>query len=407
MVAKLAWRNVWRNKRRTLITAASIMFAVFFSAFMLAIQQGAWDNLLGNMVNYYVGYAQIHSNGYWEEQTIDKAFPVDEKLDELRAIPEIQDLVPRIESYALAAYEEGTTGVLVVGVDPEVENNMTQLESRLIKGYYFKEGEQAILIGAGIAENLKLTVGDTLVLISQGYRGVNAAGKYPVKGILKFGSPDLNKRMVYLPLATAQWFFGADNLVTSLALDIGSKEETVSAIFAVEQQIGTEAYEIMDWKAMLPDLVEARALDAASNQLVLLILYVIITFGIFGTILMMTKEREYEFGVLISIGMSRWKLAVGVWLELFFVGIVGTLAGIALSVPLVYFFHLNPIDLSIMGEEAVATYEKFGMEPLLPTALNPDIFTSQALIVFLITTVLAVYPFWKIFRLQPVAAMRA
>ncbi len=404
MLFTLAWRNIWRNKRRTYITAASVLFAVLFAAFMQAIQRGAWDHMVNNVVNAYFGYAQIHGQGYWEEQTIDKSFEIEKQIQDLsREIPQIQSIVPRVESFALASYGTLTMGVLVIGIQPELEKEMTRLESRLVAGQYLDEDEKAVLIGKGIAENMHLEVGDTLVLISQGYHGVNAAGKYPIKGLVNFGAPELNKQMVYLPLKEAQWFYGTEQRVTSLALKIDDPEEVEPVVRAVKASLDEATYEVMDWKELIPDLVEAKEVDTAGSYLVLLLLYVIISFGIFGTILMMTKEREYEFGVLIAIGMNRFKLAFTVWLEILMLGLVGAVAGILLSIPLVAYFHVNPIRFS--GKMAEA-YEKFGVEPVLPAAFDVDIFLLQALVVFLITTVLAVYPLLKIRTLQPMAAMR-
>lgn len=407
MLLKLAWRNIWRNKRRTLITAASIMFAVFFASFMQSLQKGVWDNMLGNVVNFYYGYAQIHQKGYQDEQSIDMAFAIDKNLENLATnIPEIKAVVPRIESFALASKETATAGVLVVGIKADLENELTNLADRVVEGNYLEGEKKAAMIGKGVAEKLKLSVGDTLILVSQGYHGVNAAGKYPVQGILSFGSPELNKRMVYLPLEEAQYFYGAENLVTSLALKIEDRQQVPAAVAAMTNQLDMETYEVLDWQTMLPELMEAKALDTASNRLVLAVLYLIITFGIFGTILMMTKERSYEFGVLTAIGMKRWKLSVSVWLEIILMGFVGVVAGIIISIPVVYYFQVNPIDLTMMGEDAAEAYEKFGMEPILPAAFKFGIFVNQALIVFLITTILAVYPWTKISQLQPVAAMR-
>jgi ABC-type antimicrobial peptide transport system permease subunit len=121
---------------------------------------------------------------------------------------------------------------------------------------------------------------------------------------------------------------------------------------------------------------------------------------------MMTKEREYEFGVLTAIGMRRWKLFSVIWWETVLVGFVGSIVGILISVPINYYYHKNPIDMAVMGEEAVATYEKFGIEPVLPFAFEFSIFFYQALIIFFVTTILALYPYWKIKTLFPVEAMR-
>ena len=404
MLFKLAWRNIWRNKRRTFITIASILFAVLFATFMEAWQKGAWNNKIRNGVNLYFRYVQVHQNGYWDEQSIDKAFVLSDSVLRLEGeVPAIQQMLPRLESFALASTGKTTMGAMVVGIDPRAENDMTNLKERLISGVYLEDGDQAVIVAEGIAENLALRTGDTLILVSQGFRGVNAAGKYPVKGIISFPSPDLNKQLIYLPLPEAQWFYGAEDRVTSLAFKLGDQDDITPAVRAIKTKLGTDAYEVMDWKEMLPDLLQAKALDSAGNVIVYIILYLIIAFGIFGTILMMTKEREYEFGILTAIGMRRMKLAATVWLEVVLLGVAGALAGILVSIPLVYWFKIHPIRFS--GEYAGAM-EKFGFEPVFPTEFEAGIFFTQAVVVFVLTSILALFPVFKIRRLRPVEAMR-
>ena len=404
MLLKLAWRNIWRNRRRTIITMASILFAVLFASFMESLQKGAWKHMINNVVNYYFGYAQIHQNGYWEEQSIDKAFVLEDSfLDLSKDLPGLEEVLPRLESFALASTGDHTKGVLLVGINPDSEHSMTDLRNRLSDGAYLEAEDEAVLIADGLAENLQLVVGDTLVLISQGYHGVNAAGKYPIKGLVHFGSPELNKQMVYLPLSTAQWFYGAEGLVTSLALKISDQDDIKPTVKAIKAQLSPEEYEVMDWEELLPDLVQAKELDSAGNYIVYFILYTIIAFGIFGTVLMMTKEREYEFGILISIGMRRMKLAAVIWMEVFILGILGALAGILAAIPFVYYFHVNPMRFSGAYGESM---EKFGFEPIFPADFEIEHFLLQAFIVLLITSIVALYPILKIRRLQPVEAMR-
>ncbi|MBK7873225.1 MAG: ABC transporter permease [Saprospiraceae bacterium] len=404
MIFKLAWRNIWRNKRRTYITAASILFAVLLASFMESLQKGAWNNMIGNVVNFYVGYAQVHQQGYWDDQSLDKAIPFTKDLQNIpNDVPEVKNVLPRIESFALASTGNTTTGVLVIGIEPEVENRMTQLQTRIVEGNYLNINDQAALVAEGVAENLNLELGDTIVLVSQGYHGVNAAGKYYVKGILHFGSPELNKQMVYLPLKEAQWFFGAEGLITSLALHIEQPGDVIKAVKGVKAKLNTDEYEVMDWEELLPDLVKAKALDSAGNYIVYFILYLIIAFGIFGTILMMTKERSYEFGVLVSIGMRRLRLSTTVWLEVIMLGLLGAVAGILCSIPIVLYFRDNPIQFS--GSYAAAM-ERYGFEPIFPATFNPNIFITQAIIVLILTALLALYPLFKIGKLKPVEAMR-
>lgn len=407
MVIKLAWRNIWRNKRRTLITAAAVAFAVFMASVMRSFQKGAWDKIVDSTVNLYFGFAQIHGEGYWDEQTLDNAIEFNDELKALeRDIPDIKGVVPRIESFALASQGNLTTGVLVIGIDPKKEDEMTGVKSRIIEGEYLGDEDEAAFLAEGVAEKLGLGLGDTLILISQGYHGVNAAAKFPIKGLFKFALPDLNKRLVYLPLNAAQKFYGAENMITSAVLQIEERDLVPAILKVVKAKLDMEKYEVKDWQQMIPELLEARALDEGSAILILGILYFIITFAIFGTILMMTKEREYEFGVLVSIGMRRWKLFSVIWWETVFVGLLGAILGILVSIPINYYYYVNPIDMAVMGEEAVAAYEKFGIDPVLPFAFEMSIFLWQAFIIFIVTTILALYPFWKIRHLKPVDAMR-
>ncbi len=406
MLLKLAWRNIWRNKRRTLITVASIFFAVLFSIFMNSFQKGAWVRMLDNIVNYYYGYGQIHKKGYWDEKTIDDALELNEELLQLPAkIKGLNLIIPRLETFALLSSGEHTSGMMIIGTIPDTEDKLTQLKSRITEGTYFDKNDKALLIAEGVKDLLKVNLGDTLVILTQGYHGVNAAGKYPVKGIVHFASPDLNKRMIYLPLAEAQILLGATSMATSLALQLDDKDYLKSVIVELQERLDAETYEVMDWHAMLPDLVEAQKTDAAGNYIFLLVLYLIISFGIFGTILMMMKEREYEFGVLLSIGMSRRLLAFATWIEILFMALLGIIFGMLAALPLVYYFKINPIDFSQYGEGMAETYAKWGFDPIFPTVMDASLFYSQAILVLIITSLLALFAVWKVYKLKPVEAM--
>lgn len=402
---KLASRNIWRNKRRTLITAASILFGVFFASVMRCFQVGAWDNMINSVVKYYFGYAQIHKKGYWEEISLDKSM---EHSPDFAAIakehPEIIDLVPRLESFALASAEKATKGVMVIGIDPEPEHLLTSLKDKIIEGAYLEPDDHAVLVSEGLASYLNFSLGDTIVLISSGYHGANAAGKYPIKGITKFGSPDLNKRLIHLPLKKAQYFFAADNLLSSMVVNIKDKDDLSSVLANLKTKLDPEEYEIMDYEELLPDLMEAKALDVAGGKIFMTILYTIIGFGIFGTILMLLRERRYEFGVLTAIGMKRHQISIMVWLELLFVGILGCILGMLLATPVVLYLESNPIEFT--GDFA-ATYEKWGINPVLPAKFDLSIFARQAWIILLMITLMAIYPFYEIFRLKPIKAMRS
>ena len=406
---KLAWRNIWRNKRRTLITISAIAFAVFFAAFAISFNKGVFDAMIDASVQQYFGYAQIHGKGYWEDKSIDNALLYEDILQEMpNHIASVEDVVPRIESFALAAEGERSTGVLVIGIDPNKEQGLTKVADKIIEGNYLSHtSENAVLIAEGLGEKLGLQLNDTLVLISQGFRGVNAAGKYPIIGIFSMPLPNLNKSLLYLPLETAAHFLGAEGRVTTLVLKIPNQEIVPQAIADIQKYLPLQdKYELMDWQQLMPELVETRLLKESGNYVFIAILYLLISFAIFGTILMMTKERSYEFGVLTAIGMRRGKLFSVVWLETMMVAVVGVIVGILMSMPLVYYFKINPLTIAQMGEEAAAAYEKFGLQGNLPAAFELNIFFTQALVIFLVTSILALYPLFKIMKLKPVEAMR-
>lgn len=399
----LAWRNIWRNKRRSLITASSIAFAVMFAIVMNAIQKGGWDRMLDNVLRYHFGYAQIHEEGYWEEQTLDLSMDYDPALiDSLNQALGGGRLIPRLETFGLISTGTQTQGVMIIGIIPEKEDHLSDLSGRIVKGTYLNESGN-VLIGEGIAELLRATVGDTVVMMTQGYQGISAADQYIVGGIVRFGSPDLNKSLVYLSLPDAQYFLGAEERITSLVISLDDINELPKVVNKLDQKLKPTTMELKTWESLIPDLVQARAFDDAGSVIVLLILYLIISFGIFGMVLMMVKERMYEFGVLVAIGLHRRNLVGIIWLELFFLSLIGVIVGMCLAFPVVLYFHHYPIQFT--GDMA-EVYIRFGMEPLIPAAMNIRLFYNQALIVFFLSLVMITYPMIKIMKLSPVQSMR-
>lgn len=401
---KIAFRNIWRNKRRTFITIGAILISVAFSTILNSLQKGSWDNIVGSLVEYYFGYGQIHKDGYWEEKSINKAFVISPQMKEIaEEIPEVKNLIPRIESFCLASSDEKTKGSLIIGVDPVLEDELTHLSSRLIKGEYFKENVASVLVAEGLADYLKLSVGDTLVLVSQGYHGANAAGKYRISGLVTFGSPELNNQMVFLPLDQAQYFFDIQDMVTSLVVHTSEPDEIKNTLAQFSSKLEGEDLEFMDWEALMPELVEFRRFDEASGSIVRYVLYLIVSFGIFGTFLMMVKERQHEFGVLLSIGMKRKLLAFTTWMETIFLGMIGAIMGMVVSFPFVFYLYKNPIVFS--GDYAKA-FDKLGAEPIMPAALDISVFLHQAWIVFILVSIMSIYPIYKVYRLNPIEGMR-
>ncbi len=404
MTLKIVWRNLWRNRKRTLITMASVYFAVILAVFTRSMQLGSYDRIIQNVAGYYTGYLQVHEKGYWEEQTLEYSFLWNDTVTSLLdGSEEVLSWVPRLESYALVSGPKVTRGLRIIGTDPAREDAMTGLKAKLTSGRYFEPGREEILIGEGVATHLNLSVGDTVVVLGQGYHAVSAAGKYPVAGIVKFPTAELNNNLVYLPLETAQYLFGAEGRLTSVAVMLHNRDELAPALNRLQASLPTH-YEVLSWKELMPDLDQAIRSDNAGGIIMLAVLFLIIAFGVFGTILMMLNERRREFAILVAIGMKKRLLARIVVLETVLIVILGTFAGMISSIPVIEYFKFHPIKL---GGDVAEAYAKWGFEPVMPFTDKPSIFIGQTVIVLLVALVIALYPMLKIRRLNIMEAMRS
>ena len=403
--ATLAWRNIWRNKRRSFINIASVLFAVLLAIVADSFERGSYELMIDNMVKFSTGYIQVQDVLYDEEPSIDNAMLYDEELQEklARFDSDIDYTVPRIQNFALAATENRTRGTFIMGIDPESEERFNNLSENLKAGEYLTDDDQSVMLAAGLSDILGLGIGDTLILIGQGFQGVSAAGMFPVKGIVKLAVPEMNNNTVYMPLATAQWFYGADDRITSLIVMPVKPSRTSRITDALNQHLDREWYIARDWQHMLRDLLKMMQMDMAGSRMIIYILYVVIGFGLFGTVLTMMLERLKEFAMLISIGMKRYQLAIVCFFETLFMSFVGVIIGTILTWPILLYYNLNPIPLK--GEMADMILE-YGFEAVVPASVTPDIFINQIITVFLLCLLIGLFPVYKVFRLKVVEVVK-
>ncbi len=400
---KLAWKNLWRNKKRTLIAAASVFFAVILALMMRSMQRGYYDYMIDASVRMYTGYIQVHGKDYWDKRSLEESMVMDDKkIEEIKKIEGVELTAKRFETFSLLSYGKNTKVAQIIGIDPKSEDKLTGLKNKLIKGDYLNNDSQGMLLGEGLAELLNADVGDTIVIYGQGYHGVTAAELVPVQGIVKFTLPELNKSFSYLSIPYAQWIFSAPDRITSLSIMIDSPKK-LEEVNSKVRNLFDESYEVMTWEDLSPELVQSIQIDNAQGIIMLGILYLVIAFGIFGTIMMMTAERVKEFGILISVGMKKWKLYLVSTLETIFISFIGVLAGGIVSLPIILYFVNNPIPLTGEYAEAILAW---GFEPILPFAIYPGMFFAQMWTVLAIAMLSVLYPVNFIRKLKPVEAVR-
>lgn len=403
MLLGLAWRNVWRNRRRTIITVSSIFFAVLLALFMRSMQKGSYENMIRNSVELYSGYIQIHKQGYWQDKSINNILAVTDSLQSAVASTQhVNFYIQRLETFVLAASREISKGVMLIGTDPVPEDRMTQLQDKVIEGAYMSADTRGVMIAQGLADYLQLGLNDTIVLIGQGYHGANAVDQYPITAIVRFSNPQQDDNTIYAPVELIREFTGAPGLSTALVLSIDELEKLDAVKNDLSEKLD-ERYAVMDWKEMQPELLQLIQSDNAGGIILLGILYLVIAFGIFGTVMMMSMERHREFGVMVAVGMKKTTLTLLVIIETCIIGLLGLAISLVAGIFLLIYMYHHPIPMT--GNAALAMRE-MGIEPLLPFSLDPSIFTSQILAIVVIMAICLVYPFWNILQITPIKALR-
>lgn len=406
MIFKIAWRNIYRNKKRSLITITSVFAALLLIILMRALQFGFYDKLIETVVESYAGYVEIHADGFWDNQSLDNSMQVDQQLlDDIQSVEGVENIVQRLQTFSLISVGEKTKGGVINGINLSEEQKITDWNKKMVSGS-FDLSDNEIIIAKGIAEFFDISENDTLILYGQGYRGMMAAGKYPVKGVIDLKNPDLNKIGLFMTMETVRNYVSSDEISTHIII---GKEKYYDEGKIVEDLglILSDDYEVMTWKETLPEIEQTITADSAGGLIMAFILYVIVVFGMFGTVLMMTEERKYEFGVLISVGMSRIRLFGIILVETIILSMVGVVLAVMVTYPISIYYNINPIDMALlMGDGANQMIEEMGFSPMIPMSISWDIPLSHSLVIFIFSLLISIYPAIKISKLNPVKSMK-
>ena len=401
---KLAWRNIWRNKGRSVITIAAVMFCVIFAVVLRSFQVGVWENMIHEIVGNNFGYLQIHQEGFWGDQSLDRSLDLTSTdIESLESSEGVDRLIPRLESFSLLYHGSNTRGSLVMGIDPEIELPGLQLNDILLEGRSFSKNDSVIVVSEGLAKYFKVGLGDTLLFMGQGFHGAAAYGAFPIGGIARMTNPELNKQLVLMPFKQAQYMYNCENRATTLVVAVEDGTD-YTAVGVSLKKTSSQSLEILEWKELFPEIIQTIEVDMAGGRVFVSILYFIISFVLLGTVIMMVAERKREFGILVSIGMRRSKLAVVTMVENIILIMGGALVGMAVVKPIQFYFKYNPIDLSGQMREAI---EQYNFEPKLYTTTSFIINLNHGAIIFFIGVIVSLYAVWKIMKLKPIESMRS
>jgi len=406
MIIKIAWRNIFRNKKRTLITIGSIFIALFLIILMRGMQFGFYENLIKTVVESYSGYIEIHDKDYWENQSLNNSMIVDKQLlNEINEIKGVENVLERIKAFSLASSNDKIKGILINGVNIQDEKLIVDWNKRMVSGSLNFNGSNQVVIGKGISKYFNLNLKDTLVLFGQGYQGMMAAGKYEIIGIVDLKNPKLNDLGVFMDIDVTRRYISSDRIVTHLVIDKEENYDAEKLASKIRKNLSND-FEVLSWKKTLPDLDQTITADSAGGLIMVYILYIVVCFGMFGTVIMMTEERRYEFGVLISLGMSRLKLSSVVLFEILILSLLGVLLAIIFTRPILMYFNNNPIDMSKLADGMSDALAKFGFDPIFPFSISWDIPLTHGLFILIVSILMSLYPIIKIYKLNSVKSMK-
>lgn len=405
LLIKLAWRNIWRNKRRSILTLAAVTFAVFMAIGMRGIQLGTYALNIKSAVELFSGYLQVQAKGYIDTPKLSLCFNEDNKLSEaLNNTKGIDGYSKRIYADGLISFKENSRGVAIFGIEPQKEKKVTTFVENIAEGKFFSgDSSNEIVLGTQLLKNLDAKIGDEIVILAQGYDGSLGNQKYIIVGTVRLGFQEFNSTVVFMGLKTAQSLLAMGNNVNVIAIKSGNINNLKEIKNKLSTNITNKNLVVLPWNKVNPELQQAIQLDNVSGILFLGILIVIVAFGILNTVLMSVTERFREFGVILSIGMPQRKLTYVVYLETMFLAIIGLVFGNIFGYFINYYLILHPI---VFGGEIKKLYELYHFLPELRSSLQVSIFTNVSLSIIGISILSCLYPAYKVYKLEPLKGIR-
>ncbi len=403
---KMAWRNNWRHGWRSALTMAAVVFGLSITIWGFCLTEGSHEQIIRNSVESFTGHVQVHRAGFHDDPGLRKVFYPDSQF-----VPGIEGDVPglaswsfRISTFGLASVGETSFAAMIVGIEPERERTFIHWDQKIEQGSYLEPDDiDGALVGADLAENLGIGVGDTVIIVTQDYYGSLAGALRVVRGTVRSHARELDRGGLLLSLRSIQEMLSMHGMANTAVVMAASSEQVPQLIAELENRLGDDGLEVIGWRRIMPDIVQAVELDNVFGVLTNLILLLVIGFTVLNTFLMSVMERIREFGIMRSLGASPGHIVGLIALEAaLLVGlgfVLANIIGIGASV----YNSIHPLDFSEMGGDEI--YKHYGMDPRIFTRLTwytlvyPNIFVAVVILLALI------YPAWRAARISPAEAV--
>ncbi|VFQ43761.1 ABC transporter permease [Desulfoluna butyratoxydans] len=402
---ELAWRNIWRNPRRTLVITTAVVIGIWSIILLSALTRGMQREMLGNGIKTLTGHIQIQHPEYMDDPVVDYALDegaIDKEVLSKR-LPRGSHWTGRIRVGAVAANARHSGGVTLVGMDPEREPFVSFIGGAVTEGRPLKASDKSkVVVGRALLNAYEARIGHKLILMSQDTEGEIASKAFRIVGVFDADLEATEKTYLFVPFGAAQKMLGLGDHLSEVSIvlpEMGDEREVAKAI---SQALNTEALTVTTWQERLPMLAAYLKLSDSFIYIWYGVVFIAMGFGIVNTTLMAVFERIREFGLIRALGMSPTGIIRGVLLESLFLLVLGLAAGNILGIATVFLIAIHGIDLSALA----AGTEMWGMPRIIIPVLTPtDILTANGVIVTL-GLVVSLYPATKAARITPVEALR-
>ncbi len=409
----LAWRNIWRHRRRTLITLSSIAIGFGLAVLSIGIGDGSHNSMVRNAIKLGEGHITVQPKGYLEAPANYKYIADGKSLAaKIEALGIAGSVQPRISLQVLASTANNSVGAALEGMSAADDPRAQMLQPMLQQGAWLESGdERGILIGDGMARKLKAKVGSKVVVMAGKQGGDSQAQLGRVRGIFDSRVDELDDFLIISDLQFATMFLqgeGADPALqplTRIAIFLDDEEVMAETKHRLRRAIDSNELVALDWQEMMPQLVQFIVIDDAGNYVFLLLILMLVVFGIVNTVLMSVLERTREFGLLRALGMSRQQLLLLVFCESLLLSLLAVVIGWLVGGSIHLWVASHGIDFSSMMAEGTSIMGTF-MDPVVYTELSADRVIQLTSIIFIATLTSGVYPALKAARVTPVEALR-
>ena len=408
LIPKIALRNILRQKRRSFLTALSMVIGFILLAISFAFGEGGYGQIIELFTHAHTGHIQIHQKGYLDRPNIYKNFEYTYRLQTLlKNIPQVRAQAPRVYCGALAFIDRKTTGAQLIGVDPIKERILSTLADRVGEGRFLDATSadlphNQIIIGNGLARILKATLGSQIAMVSQGVDGSIANDLFTVVGILKKEADATDRNNGYIHIYKAQEFLAMDKRIHEVAVMLSSHKKSrqiTAEIKAAMNKAHLTGYEVHPWEEVESLFYRSMKADKKGNWILLFIIGLIVALGVLNTVLMSILERTREFGVMRALGTRPLQIFFQIVLEAVFLSLMAVAVGTLITIPALWPLVVFGIPMGQMtvGGIEITTFK---------AGFVPEAFIIPFLVIVVTSTLVSVIPAIRAARINPVDAMR-